>query len=182
MDLLFKNPVYFFRSYFSIPIWLFILTFVTVFFFTCLYDWTNRTWKLSSVLYRITWSLCVTIILGTCLLNQSRHITRKLVLNPLPGLEMVCQGNIHWIRQVSSNFILYLPFGFVSEKRVKLIQSTIGGLILSMIVEIMQFIFYRGTSEVLDVVVNTLGACSGACIALMVRRIKVWTLESLKPR
>ncbi len=72
------------------------------------------------------------------------------------------------------NVLLFLPLGFflpILYKKVDRIEkAALIGFLLSLAVEILQM-FGSGTSDVNDLITNTIGACVGFCIANGLRRI-----------
>lgn len=68
------------------------------------------------------------------------------------------------IRYVGYNFLMLLPLGFflsIITKKKRLVISSFSGIILSIVIESMQFLSMRGLFEVDDIVYNTLGVVSG---------------------
>lgn len=72
------------------------------------------------------------------------------------------------------NVILFIPVGFVvsvlASKNV-LIKSVCAGLLLSCTIEVLQFLFKRGTCEIDDIMNNTLGCFIGACVIYITRKV-----------
>ncbi len=72
------------------------------------------------------------------------------------------------------NVLLFLPLGFflpILYKKIDRIEkAALIGFLLSLAVEILQM-FGSGTSDVNDLITNTIGACVGFCIASGMRRI-----------
>ena len=64
------------------------------------------------------------------------------------------------------NLILYIPLGLASYRwksdRKKIV---LGGFLLSVFCEIMQFVFSRGMADINDVLCNTVGITAGVCVA-----------------
>ena len=62
------------------------------------------------------------------------------------------------------NIIWFVPFGFLMKKLTHLTMPKIifFGFLLSLFIEVMQFIFGMGVSEIDDLLLNTLGAVIGA--------------------
>ena len=62
------------------------------------------------------------------------------------------------------NIIWFVPFGFLLKKLTRLTTAKIifFGFLLSLFIEVMQFIFGMGVSEIDDLLLNTLGAAIGA--------------------
>lgn len=64
------------------------------------------------------------------------------------------------------NIIWFVPFGFLLKKLTRLTTAKIifFGFLLSLFIEVMQFIFGVGVSEIDDLLLNTLGALIGALV------------------
>ena len=64
------------------------------------------------------------------------------------------------------NIIWFMPFGFLLKKltRMTAVKIIFFGFLLSLFIEVMQFIFGTGVSEIDDILLNTLGAAIGAAI------------------
>ena len=63
-------------------------------------------------------------------------------------------GNIGW----------FIPFGFllpVLLKKESLFKTMIMGIMFSLIIEMLQFVFYKGVAELDDVILNALGTAFG---------------------
>lgn len=84
--------------------------------------------------------------------------SRNLNLVPFLG---VSQSNV---REMIDNFVVFIPFGLllcVNFKKVSLWRKLAFVFIFSLGVEILQFIFAIGTTDVTDVITNTLGGFVG---------------------
>lgn len=81
-------------------------------------------------------------------------------------LQISKNGNFLWgISNIAGNALVFLPFGYLlslcfPKKRTK-IPILIGAFLLSLTFECLQFIFYLGSADIDDVILNTLGAFLG---------------------
>lgn len=89
------------------------------------------------------------------------------------------------------NILVFVPIGFLTcmaFKRAKWWQVLMMGCGLSVSIEILQFFFKRGTTEVGDVILNTLGCAIGLLCYLLARLIgwmfheEIWSISSLNNR
>ena len=66
-------------------------------------------------------------------------------------------GNIAW----------FVPFGFYHAyfRNRSFLRTALLGLLLSLFIEVMQFVLGRGVSEVDDLILNTCGSIAGWCLA-----------------
>ena len=177
MDLLLKNPQYFFETYFSFsPIGFLIVLAVSVLVLSilCRNRFNNR---LGKWIYIVVSSIYLAILIGITILNNNRIDAQSVNLNPLNNLrELFGEIGVHQLRGCISNLIFFIPFGiFVSIyfKNKRLIWSLLLSFCASVIIEALQFVLHRGCAETMDVICNTLGAVIGAAITvLMINMIK----------
>lgn len=179
MDLLIKNFPYFMETYFNVPWWEVAICLMII-FLICLY-FIRKVCDERSILWNFLFAMVLTIIIIVSLLNRSRNRTRIVILNPYDTLNAIWNGEIHVIRQTFSNVILYIPFGIVLtiilEKQKK--AAVYMGILLSVCIEVLQYLFARGYSESMDVICNTLGNLIGISI---VCEWKIMFLKILKRR
>lgn len=73
-------------------------------------------------------------------------------------------------RDVILNAILFFPFGFllqmISKKNKICIYSFVIPLIVSIFIEVMQYVFYLGVTDITDVISDALGAVLG-CLSYL---------------
>ena len=72
------------------------------------------------------------------------------------------------------NIIWFVPFGFLMRKLTRMTAGKIifFGFLLSLFIEVSQFIFDTGVSEIDDLLLNTLGAAIGTVIFGIIPKIK----------
>ena len=78
------------------------------------------------------------------------------------------------------NFAFFVPFGvlvYLLCRRIGL--TTLFGAAFSLLIEVSQFIFQLGFSDIDDFLLNTLGAAAGACIAAWAGPRAQWLWVSL---
>ncbi|MBQ6152941.1 MAG: VanZ family protein [Ruminococcus sp.] len=177
MDLLLKNPMYFFETYFAFSPIGFLIAFavaVIVLAILCRHRFRSRT---SRWIFIVIASLYLAVLIGITLLNTNRISSQSMNLNPMNNIrEMFGDMGVHQVRGCISNIIFFIPFGiFVSIyfKYKRIIWSLLLSFCASVIIEALQFVLHRGCAETMDVVCNTLGAVIGAAITvLMINMIK----------
>ena len=80
-------------------------------------------------------------------------------------------------RDIILNTILFFPFGFLLQmisKRNKIcIYSFVIPLTVSFFIEVMQYVFYLGVTDITDVISDTLGAVLG-CLSYMLFNTFFW--------
>ncbi len=75
-------------------------------------------------------------------------------------------------KEVMENLLLFIPFGlYLGMMGVKLGKSVLAGFIFSLVMEICQFIFTLGASDITDIITNTLGTFIGAALYLILTLI-----------
>ncbi len=82
------------------------------------------------------------------------------------GRDMLLMGNI-------LNILLFLPIGFLAcfiFAEHRLVKTLIFGTTLSLIIELGQFIFSKGYSEIDDIIHNTIGCMIGSCFCVILLR------------
>lgn len=96
--------------------------------------------------------------------------TIKLYIN---GYGLINQNII--INNILGNILLFIPVGLLAElskiKRNRAIAVFIGGFVLSLVFEVLQYISGMGICDVDDVILNTFGVLIGIIIGLIVIRI-----------
>lgn len=98
---------------------------------------------------------------------------RRHVFRPLWEVStMLKSGDYHyWIGQIGGNVIMLLPLGFMlpimSEKFRSIKAAAISGFGVSVLIEFAQYYTGRGLFESDDIMHNTLGACIGCLIYIM---------------
>ncbi|BAU97363.1 hypothetical protein N24_3101 [Corynebacterium suranareeae] len=90
------------------------------------------------------------------------------------------------------NFAFFVPFGVLLYALLKtartrswhknaVLKTTVFGAAFSLLIEVSQYVFMLGYSDIDDIILNTLGAAAGAVIAKIfgVRFFKVWVWLAL---
>lgn len=79
-------------------------------------------------------------------------------------------GGFHIHPEMFINVLVFVPLGILlcsSFRKIKWWQALIIGMCISISIEVLQFVLRRGTSEVADVIHNTLGCLIGIGIYYM---------------
>ena len=130
--------------------------------------------------------LYIFVILYATVLNRESYIeNRGLSLIPFASYKIAINGNEEGFRTCFMNALLFFPlgcafYGFNNAKRIKLRYFVLFSFCLSLVIEILQYVFSLGTTEVDDLIHNTLGAvlayflcyCFTKIIDLIVAQIK----------
>ena len=172
MDLLFKNPSYFIKTYFSFsPIgFLVALTgFFIVMIFLSRKRFKSRIGKWGFIILS---SFYLATLVGMTLLSVGRVGTAVIHLNPLDNIRDLFDydASVHQLRGCLSNIVLFIPLGVFSAiyfRKHKVIYSLLSGFLVSLIIEILQYALHRGCAETMDVICNTIGALIGAVLTVL---------------
>lgn len=183
MDLLFKDPFYFIKTYFSFsPIGI-IVAFVVFSIIMSLLCRRRFKSRIGKWIFIILSSLYLSILVGTTLLSTGRTGTVVIRLNPLDNILDLLDhdASIHQLRGCLSNLVLFVPFGVFSAiffKKRKVVYSLLTGFFASLIIEILQYVLHRGCAETMDVICNMIGALLGAVFSSLAINI----IKSIKLR
>ena len=76
------------------------------------------------------------------------------------------------IENLAGNIILFVPFGILLPLALGIKRKTIlFGCLASCMIEILQFVFAMGTSDIDDIILNTLGTVFGYVIYIIAKHI-----------
>ena len=80
-----------------------------------------------------------------------------------------CDVSIRFhISEVLMNTVLFFPFGvYLKMLDIPSRKAIVSGLLLSFALEFCQFAFALGSSDITDLITNTLGTASGVCLYLL---------------
>ena len=105
------------------------------------------------------WLLC--FILWMTLINRTVGV-RQYEFRPFWALQEIIAGNPEWFEDVVlylENILLFIPFGYLLRSCWK--KVVVAGLVVSVGIEVTQYITARGLAEGDDVTANTIGAVIG---------------------
>lgn len=99
-------------------------------------------------------------------------LSRKYVPHQIayPGWSFCAMLEYRWdgflLYQTLGNIILYMPIGFILSKKCISLWNTMSyGLLICSIIEVLQFVFYRGILDFDDIINNVVGAIIGKLTA-----------------
>lgn len=97
----------------------------------------------------------------------------QIELIPFVGLIQILHNSLRvFLYLFIGNLIWFVPLGFLLPLLTKAKASTIFyGFLLSLYIEVSQYIFGTGVSEVEDLILNTLGTAIGYGLFLLLRRL-----------
>ncbi len=103
-----------------------------------------------------------------CFFGGSLHLT--LLADYLP----ILHNSVPWfIYLFVGNIVWFIPLGlYLTLFRARTVgRAVLCGFLLSLFIEVMQFVLGTGITETDDLLLNTLGALLGAAIGLALRRV-----------
>ena len=172
MDLLFKNPTYFFETYFSFsPIDFFVafLCCCAILSLLCVKRFHSKTGR---IVFIVISSLYLAALIGVTLLNSNRVEMQSLNMNPINNInELFGENSVHQLRGCLSNILFFVPLGIlgaINFRKHKIILTVVTGLTVSVILEALQYVLHRGCAESMDVICNTFGALLGATVTVFI--------------
>ena len=97
-----------------------------------------------------------------------------LNLKPLEDLLSIANNDLSvFIYLAVGNIVVFIPFGFFIawyEKNVNILVVTLWGFFLSLGIEVAQYVFGTGVTEIDDILLNTLGCAIGGIIERLAYR------------
>ncbi len=181
MDLFFKNTPYFMSVYLDFPLWKYLVT--AAIFYVLLHLLLVRVAKWSvrkTIIVSIVFSLYFALLIGMTLLGSNRSGVTGAILDPLYGIKkIVLEGNVHFLRGMLSNVLFFVPCGVfyrLLDYKYKFYKGFVYSALISIILELLQYVFAVGYFEVSDIICNVAGMLVGMCIAqatfAIINRIK----------
>jgi glycopeptide antibiotics resistance protein len=74
------------------------------------------------------------------------------------------------------NILWFVPFGFLLPlliERHRFVKTMLAGLMFSLAIETLQFVFYKGVAEIDDLILNSLGVLIGFCLCKLFNKFIV---------
>lgn len=131
----------------------------------------NRT-NLLFILFSILFVIYIAVVLKITVFRSSfglHHLFQNGSLNLVPFTGyMIFVKSKNWFRFIylfGGNIVWFMPFGMYlqyTKKLKSILTVTLCGLLFSLCIETMQYVFGTGISELDDLILNTFGAWIGA--------------------
>ena len=179
----FVGALYIFSGYHPAVIYVALAFFVSIALAaTLVYCWKHRkSMDTVSAVALLIWFLVVLFL--TLFSRLGNEATTRVFSTPFHGLlKAMKQGDMEFLTDFFLNILLFVPIGFliprIDPKYLKKISfSLLGGIMLSTMIEGIQFLTGLGMSDVDDVISNSLGALIGYLLWKLVHQIqKNWQL------
>lgn len=141
----------------------------------------TKQWKRAKLWRAINALLLAAVIPAILYATLARTPTETREVLPIPLYSLIAAfGQVeHW-RMMLMNILLFLPFGLTLSNALpksmplqkRFLNTLLGGLILSLLIEFLQFNFRLGTAQTDDLLFNTLGAAIGGFSLALRRYVK----------
>ena len=121
----------------------------------------------------------VFLVLSQTVLSRKETATSQLQLIPYWYLTTGRKGlRIDIVRQMGANIIMFFPIGFLAARYSR--KWTIPfAFFFSILIELLQYAWRRGTCETEDVISNTIGATIGLIFYLLIQIGNKWLLQGI---
>lgn len=97
----------------------------------------------------------------------------RVILEPFWSYKVFFEKGFSWLAwQIIYNIVMMIPLGFLLSCGMKKRFSLLCGISISIIIELLQFFWHKGTAEFDDVFSNSLGVLIGIGIYTMVHYIR----------
>ncbi|NLE14231.1 MAG: VanZ family protein [Clostridiales bacterium] len=189
MDLLFKNPNYFFETYLSVP-----PAYLAAAFAVCMalaaaifadkMISALRSKRAGKIVLTIVFiaaaAAYLTLIPAITLLSRCHGDVFVFLPDPRVELAKIFDGNVHYIRGMVSNILLFVPLGWFvlwrCGRHVKIAYpaAALTAMAMSVTVELLQYRLGAGYAQTFDVICNTIGAPLGVLTGRIFVKITGW--------
>jgi len=132
----------------------------------------NKKKKITKVLFVVYILLLIWIIL----FKTSFSISDFIGLSKIRSINLIpfyypTKVNFH-LREVVANILIFVPLGiYLKMLDIKSKKAILYGFILSLVLEVGQFIFKLGTSDITDIITNTTGTILGVCGYILLEKM-----------
>lgn len=159
----------------SVPLWIYEgLVSVLCLGFIVLYAWKG--WRKGFRYYsRLLLLAYVLILFCSTVFCRAAACEKRCELTPFWSYQAISDGSTYLILENIMNVVVFIPVGILlicSFRRISLWKILLIGCGISMTIEVLQYFYQRGVSELDDVIHNTLGCLIGGCIIRIINRRK----------
>lgn len=127
-----------------------------------------------AIVVEILFCYLLLVLMSTVFSRESANVNQANI-DIIHAYSYKLKYNIDTQFELLLNVLLLLPFGVLFPyitKSKKLIYTLIGGFLISLTIEVLQFVLKKGTFELTDIINNSLGVLVGYLIYVLVRKIK----------
>lgn len=139
----------------------------------------NTKHKAESIILLVLFAIYLAVLFKITIFRDSSSGVRSVNLVPLTTISeyfqsMLSGNRIIGISNILGNLIMFCPLGYISallfpEMR-KLTRILILALGFSLVIEVFQYIFARGSTDIDDVILNILGGAAGYWVYVLISR------------
>lgn len=138
----------------------------------CIYGFIKKKLKLYQAIAIVCFAVCMCFLYATTLFTRATLGTHEFRCMLRVDLRLFLAGVQSEWDQVILNIILFIPFGVlwtvIRRNKCNICEVIFVGLVLSLSVEITQYIAMRGVMDVEDVITNVMGAFLGGFIVKII--------------
>ncbi|MEJ5997867.1 VanZ family protein [Corynebacterium sp. H130] len=133
---------------------------------------------MKALIYYLPVIILLTLLKGYFVIGhlwrKDAHHIRELQL--VPFNDFVAATSIFGpLFNAVGNVVLFVPLGLLAYQQLRDVRRTVAlGLVLSLCIEVLQYVFALGISDTDDLVLNTCGALVGALLARFVPWDRFW--------
>lgn len=132
--------------------------------------------SVAQMLFRTFFAAYIVLILLGTIVSRTPQEPFRYNFNIIDNYKAVFTGHFSAQIETLSNIIMFIPFGLLTpfiikkefSKKSRVILTLSAGLLLSMLIELLQFFTGQGLFESADVLNNFLGVMIGYCIMLVI--------------
>jgi len=108
-------------------------------------------------------------------LRPTDQIYKSINLVPFTTLIFYLSGKVNWLiafYNLAANIVLFIPYGlFLRMKRFSQWKTLFIALLMIACIEVLQFIFHRGSMDIDDLILNLLGVYLGFVLFRFIRKV-----------
>lgn len=130
---------------------------------------------------KCNWIFCVLFVLllfYVTVASRTGTSQQEVIIQPFYSFFLARTVNREYYRSMLMNVFLFFPLGLMlpfalSERRNPVLLSLLIGLLMSVLIEILQYAFSLGRAETDDVIMNTLGVLIGSVSFILSKLILI---------
>lgn len=154
----------------GIPMWIYVVVLCTIIGGCILSRSKDKRKKLFAWLFLVVY---VVLILCSTVIFRKTQTVSHYGFKPFWHYEAFRQGRLQLLPELIMNILAFIPIGFVfclTFRRIRWWQAAMCGMGLSIGIELLQWVFKRGCTDIDDVIHNTFGCVIGCCLYVAVSR------------
>ena len=116
----------------------------------------------------------VLLMFSSTVFCRTTNEARKYDFHPFWSYRAIQDGQVHLLPQNIMNVVVFIPIGLllgVIFRQMAWWKALLAGFCISVSIETLQFVFYKGFCEIDDIMHNTLGCLIGYLVCQGARKI-----------